>query len=139
MSSIDGPTVIGDEAPVATDVLKVVGAPCSQQFDEMAVQWHVAVIAELAYRHAQPVAVADAHHGISCEVTQLTRAQPGVGQRLDDETAPLRRHRGTSAPDDAGAAMGRSGGVYELVPSAGSVVDVIEAGAAFSGAARSCG
>ena len=48
----------------------------------MRVQGNVAVVAQLAQRHVQPVGGADLHHGIDCEVEEFTLAQAGAGQEF---------------------------------------------------------
>src|SRR6266496_1775462 len=53
--------VVGGKTPMAADVLQVGGGPGGKQLDELGVERHVAVVAELAERDAQPVALADAH------------------------------------------------------------------------------
>ena len=45
----------------------------------------VAVVAELADRDAQPVGVADLHHGVGGEVAQFAGAHAGAGEHFDHE------------------------------------------------------
>ena len=49
-------------------------------------QRDVAVVAQLADRHVQPVGGADLHDGIGGEVEELALAQPGAGEKLDGES-----------------------------------------------------
>ena len=51
----------------------------------MRVQGNVAVVAQLAQRHVQPVGGADLHHGIDCEIEEFTLAQAGAGQEFDTQ------------------------------------------------------
>jgi hypothetical protein len=44
------------------------------------VQGHVAVVAELAQRDAQPVPGADLHHRTGVEIGQLAGSHPGPGE-----------------------------------------------------------
>jgi hypothetical protein len=53
--------VVGGKTPMAVDVLQVGGGPGGKQLDELGMERHVALVAELAERDAQPVALADAH------------------------------------------------------------------------------
>ena len=48
-------------------------------------QGNVAVVAQLAQRHMQPVGGADLHHGIDCEIEEFTLAQAGARQELDTQ------------------------------------------------------
>ena len=62
-----------------------VAVQSARSVDEVGVQRDVAVVAELADRDAQPVGVTDVDDGVGGEVAQLTGAQPGAGEHLDDE------------------------------------------------------
>jgi hypothetical protein len=73
-------------------VFGVGGGPLGEQFDEVGVHGDHAVVAELADRDAQPVAVvADAGDGVGGELAEFGGAQPGAGQDLGDE--PVARQR----------------------------------------------
>ena len=48
-------------------------------------QRHVAVVAELAERDAQPVAGADEDDGVGFETGELAGPHAGAGQQLDDQ------------------------------------------------------
>ena len=72
-------TMVGDQALVAADVLEVGGGPGTEQLDELGVQGHVAVVAELAQRDPQPVPGADPHHRIGVEIGQLAGPHPFSG------------------------------------------------------------
>jgi hypothetical protein len=50
--AVEDTAMVGDESKVAADVVEVVGGPVREQFDELGVQWHVAVGAEFADRDA---------------------------------------------------------------------------------------
>jgi len=62
------------------------GGPCVEpgveEVFELGVQRDVAVGAELAERHVQPVGGADLHDGVDGEVEELAFAQAGAGQEL---------------------------------------------------------
>ena len=64
---------------------RLVAVHAASSVDEVGVQRDVAVVAELADRDAQPVAVADLDDGVGGEVAELAGAQAGAGQQLDDE------------------------------------------------------
>ena len=83
--AVEGATVVGDEATVGSDVVDVGGGPVGEQGDEVGVQRDVAVVAQLADRDAQPVAVTDEHDCVGVEIAQLTRTHPGAGEDFDDE------------------------------------------------------
>ena len=83
--AVEGAAVVGDESAVAADVVEVGGGPVGEQGDEVGVQRDVAVVAQLADRDAQPVAVTDEHDGVGVEVAQLAGAQSGAGEDFDDE------------------------------------------------------
>ena len=66
--STQGAPGVGDEAPVAADVVEVVDGPCGEELDELGVEGHVAVVAELADGNAEPVTVPNEHHRVGVEV-----------------------------------------------------------------------
>jgi hypothetical protein len=53
--------VVGDQPLAGSDVVEVRGGPGAEQPDEVGVQGHVPVVAELAERDPQPVPGADLH------------------------------------------------------------------------------
>ena len=58
--------------PERSDVFCVGGGPVGEQFDEVGVERDHAVVAELADRDAEPVAVvADPGHGVSGELAEF--------------------------------------------------------------------
>jgi hypothetical protein len=72
--AVDRPAVVGDEAPVSADVVLVGGGPVGEQVNEVRMQGDVAVVAELAERHAQPVGLADADDGVGGKIAELAGA-----------------------------------------------------------------
>ena len=77
---VERAVVIGDEAALGADVVEVGGGPVGEERDEVGVQRDVAVVAELADRDAEPVAVADLGDGVGGEVAELAGAQAGAGR-----------------------------------------------------------
>ena len=86
--SVERAAVVGDQPVVDADVLEVGGSPVGEQVDQLRVQRHVAVGAELAERDAQPMVGADLHHRIRGEVDQFTGAYAGAGQHFHDQPVP---------------------------------------------------
>jgi hypothetical protein len=85
-ATVDRVVVVGEEPAAGADVLVVGGGPVGEEVDDFGVQGDHAVVAELADRHTQPVAVgADPGDGVSGELAELGGAQPGAGQDLGDE------------------------------------------------------
>jgi len=60
--------VVGDQPLVPADVLQVRAGPRGQQCDQVGVQGHVPVVAELAERDPQPVPVPDLHDRVRVQV-----------------------------------------------------------------------
>ena len=58
------------------------GEPVVEEVLELRVQGDVAVGAQLADRHVQPVGGADLHYGVDGEIEEFTLAQAGAGQEL---------------------------------------------------------
>ena len=58
------------------------GEPAVQEVFELGVQRDIAVGAELAERHVEPVGGADLHDGVDGEVEELAFAQAGAGQEF---------------------------------------------------------
>ena len=85
MRPVERAVVVGDQSLVAADVFEVGRGPVGEQLDEVGVQRDVAVVAELADRDPQPVAVADQHDRVGGEVAEFAGAQAGAGEQLDDE------------------------------------------------------
>ena len=78
--------VIGDQAPVAADVIGVGGGPGGEERDELGVQRDIAVVAELAERDAQPVAcpmstTASASRSASSPARMPVRASSSMTRR----------------------------------------------------------
>ena len=74
-----------DEQVAAAQAGWSVGEPLVEEVLELRVQGNVAVVAQLAQRHVQPVGGADLHHGIDCEIEEFTFAQAGSGQEFDTQ------------------------------------------------------
>jgi hypothetical protein len=79
--TVEGPPVVGQQQSAGVSVGFVV--PLLEQVDELGVQGDVAVVVKLADGDAQPVGVADHHHGVSFERAQFADAHAGAGQQLD--------------------------------------------------------
>ena len=62
-----------------------VGEPLVEEVLQLRVQGNVAVVAQLAQRHVQPVGGADLHYRIDCEIEEFTFTQAGSGQEFDTE------------------------------------------------------
>src|SRR5215472_10968857 len=81
------------------DVAEVRGGPGAGQPDEVGVQGHVPVVAELAERDPQPVPGADLHDRVRVQAGQLPGPHAGAGQQLGHEpvtragAGPGRGHR----------------------------------------------
>jgi hypothetical protein len=82
---VQRPAVVGDQSLVAAGVLEAGCGPGSHEGDELAVQRHVAVVAELAERDPEPVAGADLHDGVGFQVGELAGPHAGAGRQFDDE------------------------------------------------------
>ena len=82
------PVVAGDEH----GVVGMVGAPVVEEIDQHRVQRQVAVVAELADGHSQPVGGANAHDGVGFERAQLAHSQPGARQHFDNEAVERLGH-----------------------------------------------
>ena len=74
-----------DEQVAAAQAGGSAGEPVVEEILELGMQGNVAVVAQLAQRHMQPVGGADLHHGIDCEIEEFTLAQAGAGQELDTQ------------------------------------------------------
>jgi hypothetical protein len=59
---------------------QAVGGPCGEQRDQLGVQGHVAVVAELAERDAQPVGRPDEDDGVGLEIGELAGSHAGAGE-----------------------------------------------------------
>ena len=81
---VQRPALVGDQALVAADVVEVGGGPGGEELDELGVQRHVAVVAELAERDAQPVGRADEDDGVGFEIGELAGPHAGAGEQLDN-------------------------------------------------------
>jgi hypothetical protein len=109
--AVDGATIEGlsvvafDEPPRPRQRSR--GEPVVDELDEQRMQRHVTVVVELADRDAQPVGVADAHHGVGLQRTKLTGAHPGASEQFDHQPSPLVRVGG-----ERGHEL-RGGGVVE--------------------------
>jgi hypothetical protein len=82
---VQGSAAVSDEPLAAAYVLEVGGGPAGERVCQLGVQRHVAVVAELAERDAQPVAGADLDDRVGLQVGELAGAHPGPGQQLDDQ------------------------------------------------------
>ena len=111
--------VVGDQPLVRADVVEVRGGPGAEQPDEVGVQGHVPVVAELAQRDPQPVPGADLHDRVRVQVRQLPGPHAGAGQQLDDE--PVTR---VGAGPGRGHQPGRVAVVEELRQRLGLLGDV---------------
>jgi hypothetical protein len=80
--------VVGDQPLMAADMVQVRRGPGGEQRDEVGVQGHVPVVAELAERDPQPVPGADLHDRVSLQAGQFPGPHPGAGQQLDHEPVP---------------------------------------------------
>jgi len=78
-------TVVGHQSLMTADVLEVGRRPGGKQRDQVGVQRHVPVGAELAERDPQPVPGPDLHHRAGVQVRELPRAHAGAGEQLDDQ------------------------------------------------------
>ena len=83
--AVDRAAVIGGQAPAGADVIGVGGGPGGEERDQFGVQGHVAVVAELAERDAQPVAGADEDDGVGFEIGELAGPHAGTGEQFDDQ------------------------------------------------------
>jgi hypothetical protein len=77
--------VVGDQPLVPADVLEVGGGPGGEQLDQLGVQWHVAVVAELAQRDPQPVPGADLDDRVGGQAGQFAGPHAGAGQQPGDQ------------------------------------------------------
>jgi hypothetical protein len=77
--------MVGDQPFVGSDVVEVGGGPGGEQLDELGVQGHVPVVAQLAQRDAQPVPRADPHHRIGVQIGQFPGAHAGAGEQFHDQ------------------------------------------------------
>ena len=111
--------MVGDQPLARADVVEVRGGPGGEQPDEVGVQGHVPVVAELAERDPQPVPGADLHDRVGVQVRQLPGPHPGAGQQLDDEPVA-----GVSAGPGRGHQPGRVTVVEELRQRLGLLGDV---------------
>ena len=74
-----------DEQVAAAQAGWSVGEPLVEEVLELRVQGNVAVVAQLAQRHVQPVGGADLYYGIDCEIEEFTFTQAGSGQEFDTQ------------------------------------------------------
>jgi hypothetical protein len=84
-AAVEGCVLVGQEPAMPADVVHVGCGPFGEQLDELGVQRDDPVVAELAHRHPQPLAVADLGDGVGSEVAQLAGPQPGAGDDLDHD------------------------------------------------------
>ena len=77
------PSAALHEQPRLAQTRGTLGDPFVEQLLELRVQGDVAVGAQLAERHVQPVRRADLDHRIDLQVEELALAQPGAGEELD--------------------------------------------------------
>jgi hypothetical protein len=91
--TMDGPFVEGltvvslDEASRAT--WSVDQSISRDQVNQGRMQWHIAVVVQLANRHSQPVRVADEDHGVFTKTGQLAHSHARPSQELDHEATAL--------------------------------------------------
>ena len=111
--------VVGDQPLVRADVVEVRGGPGAEQPDEVGVQGHVPVVAELAERDPQPVPGADLHDRVRVQARQLPGPHAGAGQQFDDE--PVTR---VGAGPGRGHQPGRVAVIEELRQRLGLLGDV---------------
>jgi integrase len=71
-----------NEQVAAAQAGRSAGEPLVEEVLKLGMQRNVAVVAQLAQRHMQPVGGADLHHGIDCEIEEFTLAQAGAGQEF---------------------------------------------------------
>ena len=64
---------------------RLAAVQAASSVDQLGVQRHVPVVAELAERDAQPVAGADLHDRVGVQVRELAGPHAGAGQQLDDQ------------------------------------------------------
>ena len=74
--TVERAAVIGDQAAVRADVGQVSGGPGCCELDEVGVEGHVAVVAELSVRDPQPVSRSDADDCVGLEVSEPACAHP---------------------------------------------------------------
>src|ERR1700747_3891272 len=74
-----------DEQVAAAQAGWSAGEPLVEEVLQLRVQGNVAVVAQLAQRHVQPVGGTDLHYGIDCEIEEFTITHAGSGQELDTE------------------------------------------------------
>jgi hypothetical protein len=75
--------VVGDQPLAPADVPEAGCCPGCQERDQLGMQRHVPVVAELAERDPQPVAGADLHDCVGFQAGQLAGPHAGAGQQLD--------------------------------------------------------
>ncbi len=71
---VERPAMIGDEPVVVAHRLGLFCGPACEQIDEIRVQWHVAIVAELSERDAKPVVHSDQHDRVGGEVAEFAGA-----------------------------------------------------------------
>lgn len=81
-ASLADPLAVFDEQVGAAKTGGPLGEPGVEEVFELWVQRDVAVRAELADGHVEPVGGSDLHDGVDGEVQELAFAQPGAGQEL---------------------------------------------------------
>ena len=111
--------LVGDQPLVPADVVEIGRGPGGEQCDEVRVEGHVTVVAELAERDPQPVPGADLHDRVGVEAGQFAGPHAGAGQQFDDEPVP-----GVGAVPGGGHQPGRVAVVEELGQRLGFFGDV---------------
>jgi hypothetical protein len=83
--AVQGAAVVGGQAAAGADVGQVDGGPGGEQRDQLGVQGHVAVVAELAEGDAQPVGRSDEDDGVGLEIGEFAGPHAGAGEQFDDQ------------------------------------------------------
>jgi hypothetical protein len=81
-------SMAGGQPLVRADVLQVAGGPGGGQRDQVRVQRHVPVVAQLAGRDPQPVPRAGLHDRVRVQAGQLPGPHTGAGQQPGNEPVP---------------------------------------------------
>ncbi len=78
-------TAVEHDEPV--DVVGPAGSVLVELFEELVMQWEVAVVVEFADRNVEPVSVEHEHDGIGFEFAELSDSESGSGEHLDHQPA----------------------------------------------------